>query len=298
MSKILGVFVGRFGRVALFNANEPVGEHAHSQVHVLIKVDGADGIYDVDGVQAPITDDQVVLVNPWVPHANSRQSKAPSTVFLALYLEPMWIGAIDKSQMLNRYTALFPSPRGRMSPELRNIALQIAFLIKDSIGHEEQLEDLLLSLMQIILRKYCGKSTTHRFPQPNRQIDYRIRKAVQYMRERTSKRLVLDDVAAHVGLSRSRFYEQFKACMGVSPRVYLDTLCIELAIHRLTKKEQSLAEISEFLGFSAQSHFSRFFRSKIGVPPSEIRSVIYDLIKDREIPYTERELFASDDRAG
>jgi AraC family transcriptional regulator len=60
-------------------------------------------------------------------------------------------------------------------------------------------------------------------------------------------------------------------------------LCIEEAIRLLSSKNKTLADISETLGFSAQAHFTRFFRSKMGVPPSDIRRVIYDLMESRMI---------------
>ncbi|WP_419908856.1 helix-turn-helix domain-containing protein [Hoeflea sp.] len=283
MSKALGVFVGRFGRVALLSADEPVSEHAHSQLHVLIKIDGADGFYDVGGEVAPITDDQMVTVNPWVPHQNPRVSKAPATVLLALYLEPVWLGMVDKSITLGRTNSLFADTNGRVSDDIRRLAHEIADLIRDSIGQEEFLEDLLLSLMREIVNRFCDQSLGYQLPQPKRQIDYRIRKAAKFMRDHANKTLELDEVASHAGLSRSRFYEQFRSCIGVSPRVYLDALCIEAAMVELSSRDRSLADISETLGFSAQSHFTRFFRSKMGVPPSDVRNVIYDLVGTRQI---------------
>ena len=65
--------------------------------------------------------------------------------------------------------------------------------------------------------------------------------------------------AARCGLSRSRFYDLFQICTGFSPRAYLDMLCVEAAIARLTSGRGKIAEVSAELGFSAQSNFTRFF---------------------------------------
>lgn len=277
MSTTLGCFVGRFGRVALFCANEPVSEHAHSQAHVLIKIDGADGSYVVDDETVQISDEQLVLINPWVPHSNSRASKSTATTLLALYLEPMWLGMISQSLMRDSTNTLFSNASGRTTEEIRKTSYDISSLLQGSIGQEEFLEELLLSLIREILSLFSAQPLRQRLPQPRRQVDHRIRNAVIFMREHTSKILSINEVARHCGLSRSRFYEQFRSCMGVSPKVYLDTLCIENAIHQMVTTDKSLAVISEILGFSAQSHFTRFFSSKTGVPPSDIRNVIYEL---------------------
>ena len=81
----------------------------------------------------------------------------------------------------------------------------------------------------------------------------------------------MDELASQVGLSRSRFYDLFQLCTGFSPRAYLDMLCVETAISRLSSGQGKIAEVSAELGFSAQSNFTRFFLNQVGVPPSEYR---------------------------
>jgi len=81
----------------------------------------------------------------------------------------------------------------------------------------------------------------------------------------------MDELASQVGLSRSRFYDLFQLCTGFSPRVYLDMLCIETAISRLSSGRGKIGEVAAELGFSAQSNFTRFFLNQVGVPPSEYR---------------------------
>jgi len=81
----------------------------------------------------------------------------------------------------------------------------------------------------------------------------------------------MDELANRVGLSRSRFYDLFQLCTGFSPRAYLDMLCVETAISRLSSGEGKISEVSAELGFSAQSNFTRFFLNQVGVAPSEYR---------------------------
>ena len=81
----------------------------------------------------------------------------------------------------------------------------------------------------------------------------------------------MDELASQVGLSRSRFYDLFQVCTGFSPRAYLDMLCVETAISRLSSGRGKIAEVAAELGFSAQSNFTRFFLNQVGVPPSEYR---------------------------
>jgi len=91
MIGVIGIHQGLFGRVTLFRTNQPVHVHAHPHVHALIKVEGTDGAYDVNGSRCPINNEQMVLINPWVPHANWRDENVPPITILALYLEAGWL---------------------------------------------------------------------------------------------------------------------------------------------------------------------------------------------------------------
>jgi AraC-like DNA-binding protein len=46
-----------------------------------------------------------------------------------------------------------------------------------------------------------------------------------------------------------------------------------LAVKSVVHEAESLNTVSERLGFSAPSHFTRFFRDHAGVSPSEFRTV-------------------------
>lgn len=59
------------------------------------------------------------------------------------------------------------------------------------------------------------------------------------------------------------------ACAELTPHMYANVLRVEAAIQGLTQANQSLSSISESPGFSAQSHFTRFFRQHPGIVPSQ-----------------------------
>jgi AraC family transcriptional regulator len=101
--------------------------------------------------------------------------------------------------------------------------------------------------------------------------DTRIRRALALLRAHPNKEVNMNDLASQVGLSRSRFYDLFQLSTGRSPRAYLDMLCVESAIAKLSSGSAKIAQVSAELGFSAQSNFTRFFQQQVGIPPSEYR---------------------------
>jgi AraC-like DNA-binding protein len=97
------------------------------------------------------------------------------------------------------------------------------------------------------------------------------------MRERAAEAVDLDDLANISGLSRSHFNHLFRNCTGVSPRVYINALRVEAAVGRLRLRQDEIGNISDDLGFSAQSNFTRFFQQHTGTSPNQYRRVMADL---------------------
>ena len=167
----------------------------------------------------------------------------------------------------------FAEPRAAVTPRIRQLsetlaveALNERFLAPARL--EFMLQELVLSIVETYL---AGRRTSSPLWRGSRFEDTRIRRAIALLRAHRNKDLNMDEIASQVGLSRSRFYDLFQLCTGFSPRTYLDLLCIEAAIARLSSGRGKIAELSAELGFSAQSNFTRFFLNRVGVPPSEYR---------------------------
>ena len=167
----------------------------------------------------------------------------------------------------------FPAPSETVTPRIRQLVDTLAVeTLNDRFLSAERLEFMLQELVLSIVETYL---TRRRASSPlwrgSRFEDSRIRRAIGLLRARPNKDLNIDELASQVGLSRSRFYDLFQLCTGFSPRTYLDMLCVETAIARLSLGHGKIAEVSAELGFSAQSNFTRFFLQQVGVPPSEYR---------------------------
>jgi len=81
------------------------------------------------------------------------------------------------------------------------------------------------------------------------QQDYqRIASAIDYLIERRAEQPSLDEVAAHVGLSRFHFQRLFKRYAGVSPKQFLAALTLESAKSLLDRDEYML--LADFQSYS------------------------------------------------
>jgi len=269
MSSVLSVVNGEVGRACLINKDRRVGTHAHAEPHVILKIEGEDFAYEVGDAIAPCTRESVVLVNAMEAHGNRSIGKGHS-VILALYLSPQWL--IERHSSLLVGGSLFQRPSAETTPLLRERADRLAAGMLQGDGLMADRCQFLVSEVAFAVFEQCSRPITQA-ARIGRLNDFRIRRAVSFMRENAGTALDVADVACRVGLSRSRFFDLFAECTGLAPKNYLDMLRMEVAIHALTHTGQPIAEIAEACGYSAQSHFTRFFVQQIGVTPSDYRRV-------------------------
>jgi AraC-like DNA-binding protein len=95
----------------------------------------------------------------------------------------------------------------------------------------------------------------------------RIHPGLLYMFEHIAEPLRVAEVQKLVGLSHSTFFCVFKQATGYSPKAFLTHLRIWCACRLLAGTSLSIKEISHRLGYGDPLHFSRAFRSAIGVAP-------------------------------
>lgn len=93
-----------------------------------------------------------------------------------------------------------------------------------------------------------------------------------FIEQNLTRPLSIDDIAAHVHLSRSRALHLYRESFHVSPYNYYLSQKLELSQTLLKCTTLSIQEIAEQLGFSDYHHFSGFFKKWCGVSPSRYRS--------------------------
>jgi AraC family transcriptional regulator len=277
MSTALRITHGAFGRVALLDMDRSLVRHAHPHCHVLIKVDGADTQFAVGDDLVQLTDQQAVLINTWEPHAYVHYKERPRTIILALYIEPTWLKNFRPNWAASGAPGFFEKPAGEVSPRIRRLSMDLAAMMLADPGAGPEQEQLLSDLMISVIERFTPWRTLSRrladIDRNRDRFDWRIRRAVDIIRVEPQAAHDVDSLAKEAGLSRAHFYRLFERSTRMTPHVYLNLLRMELAVKSVVHSDDSLAVVSDNLGFSAQSHFTRFFRDHAGVNPSEFRQV-------------------------
>lgn len=100
-----------------------------------------------------------------------------------------------------------------------------------------------------------------------------VRLAREYLDSHLDERVSLADIADATDVSPYRLYRAFEAETGMTPHAYQRQARIRLALQLLRNGEE-LAVTAMLAGFADQAHFTRHFRSRMGITPGAYRAAI------------------------
>ena len=283
MSNGIRLFRGSFGRALLLEIDRGLVAHAHHHCHILLKAAGPDVSFIVQNRICTVTDSTVLLLNAWEPHTYLHQedpNSRASTILLALHIEPKWLEDGELSFAHGGHRRLFPEPIAPIPQLVRRLADDvISDLWWSDVLDQQRLAASLFNLIATIISPIAEKSRrvgrpAHSIGQP---VDRRIRKALEFIQGKPPSDYGMAELAKVCNLSRTHFFTLFREQMHVTPNMYTNCVKMERAFDRLAESECSISDLAFDLGFSAQSHFTRFFTQHQGVTPTEFRRKIQDL---------------------
>jgi AraC-like DNA-binding protein len=86
----------------------------------------------------------------------------------------------------------------------------------------------------------------------------------------------INSIATALGISASRLNDIFKTYTSMTPYQYYIHIKIHAAKSLLEQGDLSVKEVAYRLGFEDQYHFSRLFKKKTGIAPSQWRAFMYE----------------------
>ena len=99
-----------------------------------------------------------------------------------------------------------------------------------------------------------------------------IKKVTQYVQDNLSKELSLDAVAQQVNMSSFYLSKLFKEETGETFINYVTDRRLEKSSQLLKETEKSIKEITADVGYNDQNYFSKLFKNKYGLSPTEYRN--------------------------
>ena len=100
-----------------------------------------------------------------------------------------------------------------------------------------------------------------------------IDRAVAFIRDNvTNAELSVELIATELHTSRSCLFKKIKALTGIAPVALIRDVRLKRAIELMADGSVSLTQVAYDSGFSDPLYFSKCFKQKYGVPPSEYRA--------------------------
>lgn len=110
-----------------------------------------------------------------------------------------------------------------------------------------------------------------------------LKKAIRYIRSNYTKKISLDELAAHCNVSKQQLIRYFHSAFQTTPVAYITDYKIARAKDLLFNQPQlTIKEISDELGFNNQHYFTKVFIKSTGESPSEYRHRIFNYLANEE----------------
>jgi AraC-like DNA-binding protein len=128
-------------------------------------------------------------------------------------------------------------------------------------------EEIVFRLLRSDAAAIVRRAVTH-------EQDAHIQAAMRFIRENSTRRLSVKEMARHVAMSPSHFAHRFRAVARVTPMRYLKQVRLQEARRLLLADGLRIAETATRVGYESASHFARDFKSWFGTTPGAlVRSI-------------------------
>ncbi|MFL1676012.1 AraC family transcriptional regulator [Paenibacillus dendritiformis] len=218
----------------------------------------------------------VFVVNNTERHAASSDPDNPSNYYF-IYFDAMIIEQADPELLLP--FVYYPQQfHNRIAGQLP-VAASIGALFRQiwdedrqkQSGYKGMMRSKIIEICALLLR-YYGEFTP--LADRSRAITsyYRIKPALDYMKERFREPLTLSDAARALSLSPSRTRHLFAEKLGQGFKEYLLQLRVNEAKRLLAATDLPITDIMHASGFQSQAPFYRAFKQWVGATPYEYRA--------------------------
>lgn len=134
----------------------------------------------------------------------------------------------------------------------------------------------LITSRQILFEKYFNGINTSVIPDNTTSLDKEfINNVLTYINKNISdENLNVENLAGELLLSRSKLYRKIKALTGETANEFIRKIRLEKAKQLIENSEHTIAEICYKVGFSSPSYFTKCFKDKFKILPTEVRDLL------------------------
>lgn len=254
--------------------------HIHDQYELLLCL--SDGIQcEIDTgsqrVRCPIQKNTLLLFNNMDQHHVFPIAQDGENIRYVVYFSPAFISSLSTEQVSLLDCFLFrPFPHPQILPVSASVSLELQqqldkiLAIRDKppqecYGQELHIRLLLAELLLIVNARYRAEHQITAVSGSRYRSVYGI---ISYIHECYDQELSLDGLAGRFYMNKYYLCEVFKQVTGQSPNQYVIN-CRLMKAKELLMGGHSVEEVCAMVGFNNMPHFSRTFKTRVGMSPKQ-----------------------------
>ena len=149
--------------------------------------------------------------------------------------------------------------------------MQTGDSLKLNIVVGENRKQVLLDLIENSLENYWRKIPFEKFAIDYKNLSPRLKKALAFIESSEINKCNMRTISSVINISPGYFSQEFRRETGQSFRSFMQKLLNYYEDLILTRVNMSTKSISELLGYSELSSFSRSFKNRKGISPEEYK---------------------------
>lgn len=204
----------------------------------------------------------------YAPEQFHTQSTKEEVCSYLTFIVSMDISEDDKEKLINRVFKI--SRDSRTSVE--------KFVQADEDKSQYDQNSMIISLEYVIndLLKMTSKKDRKvaSTPMQQRFENEMINEILLYINQNIYTSLNVEEICDYFAISRSTLQSLFRNNLHIAPKEYISNLKLDKSKLLIKESKYTISEIASILGFSSIHYFSRRFKQKFGINPSEYANKI------------------------
>lgn len=247
--------------------------HSHDYPEMAYILSG-EGKYKINDVIYDISEGDLLIFNPGTMHqALLGENRNPATEFFVGFTDVQFAGYAPNCMPMPEGAAVFHT-KGELKQKLFKLCASIE--AENAVcrqGRYFMLKSYLIQILLLIIREQTEPvevKTGYSFESVNKK--YVVEQIVNYFEDHYAEKISLNQIAENMYLSPFYISKIFKSETGEAPIRHLINIRLEKAKELLEQERGgSIGEVAAQVGYEDAYHFSKLFKKKYGVSPSQIK---------------------------
>lgn len=234
-----------------------------------------EGKYRINDNIYTIKEGDLILINPGVKHQAllCPEADTPATEFFVGFTNIRIAGCKENHMPLPGGEYIYHTS-GELGQRLFKLcaSMEAENAVRRQ-GRYFMLKSYLIQMLLLVIREQCEPMERPRgYPFESASRKYVAEQVISYIEDHYSERISLDQIAENMYLSPFYISRIFKGETGSTPIRHLINLRLEKAKALLEGGYQgSIQEVAALVGYDDAYHFSKLFKKKYGISPSQVR---------------------------